>query len=151
MKRKWVLLLPVVAAVGLAVWTADFVTLQGERTVYTVGCDGGTWVGNRCTGKLAAAERFRFRALKAHGEVFFWNVGVASDPTGKFTQCVIADGRNWSCKPNADGPKAITLEMQRGRPVSDTSGKTRVAHTVSKLKWTLLGYGISWGDTATPP
>ena len=48
-------------------------------------------------------------------------------------------------------PKAITLEMLRGRPVRDSSGKTRVAHMVSKLKWTLLGYGISWGDTATPP
>ena len=71
MKRKWYVLLPAVVAVGLAVWAADFVTLQGERTIYTAGCNGGTWVGNRCTGKLAAADRFRFRALKAHGEVFF--------------------------------------------------------------------------------
>lgn len=151
MNQKWYLLVPAVAAVGLVVWAADIVTLQGERTVYTAGCEGGTWVGDRCTGKLAAAERYRFRALKTHGEVFFWNVGVASDPTGKFTQCVIADGRNWSCKPNTDGPKSITLEMQRGRPVRDTSGKTRPAHIVSKLKWTFLGYGISWGDTASPP
>ena len=135
----------------MAVWAADIVTLQGERTIYTARCQGGTWVGDRCTGNLAAAERFRFRALRAHGEVFFWNVGVASDPTGKLTQCVVADGRNWSCKPNAVGPKAITLEMQRGRPVRDSNGNTRSVYPVSKLKWTLLGYGISWGDTATPP
>lgn len=151
MTRKWLILLPFVAAVAAAVWGADFITLQGERTIYTAGCDNGAWVGNRCTGKLVAAERFRFRALKAHSEVFFWTVGVASDPTGKFTQCVISDGRNWSCKPNADVPKSITLEMLRGRPVRDLTGKTRPSHPVSKWTWTLLRYGIVWGGTATPP
>jgi hypothetical protein len=149
--RKSLLLLPVAAVVGLSIWAADFVTLQGERTVYTAGCENGAWAGDRCTGKLVAAERFRFRALKAHREVFFWNVGVASDPTGKFTQCAIADGRNWVCKPSSDGPKSITLEMLRGKPVLDVTGQTRPSHPVSKWKWTLLDAGVSWGDTASPP
>jgi hypothetical protein len=130
-------------------WASDIVTLQGERTVYTAGCVEGTWAGDRCTGKLVAAERFRFRALKAHNEVFFWNVGVASDPTGKFTQCVIADGRNWVCQPTTEGPKAIALAMQHGKPVRDMTGKTRPTHPVSKWTWTLLDLGVPVGDTVS--
>lgn len=138
-----------VAVLAMFVWAADIVTLQGERTVYTAGCANGTWAGGgRCTGKLVAAERFRFRALKSHNEVFFWNVGVASDPTGKYTRCVISDGRNWVCQPNADGPKAIALAMHHGRPVPDATGKTRPVHPVSKWTWTLLNLGIPVGDTA---
>jgi len=149
--RKWTIVVPVALVVGGMIWAADFITLQGERTVYTAGCDNGKWEVNRCTGTLVAGERFRFRALKAHREVFFWNVGVASDPSGKFTDCEITDGRNWICKPTTDGVKSITLQMLRGKPVPDTSGKTRPSHPVSKWTWTLLGYGITWGDTATPP
>jgi hypothetical protein len=130
-------------------WASDTVTLQGERTVYTAGCVDGTWEGDRCIGKLVAGERFRFRALKAHGEVFFWNVGVASDPTGKFTQCVISDGRNWACQPIVAGPTAITLAMQHGKPVRDRTGKTRPAHPVSKWTWTLLNLGVPLGDSVS--
>ena len=130
------------------VWASDIVSLQGERTVYTAACQNGTWTGSVCSGKLVAAERFRFRALKAHNEVIFWNVGVASDPTGKFTQCVIADGRNWVCQPNADGPKAIALAMHHGRPVQDPTGKARQVHPVSKWAWTLLNAGLPVSESA---
>lgn len=149
--RLWMILLPIAVAAGLWVWAADIVNLQGERTIYTAGCVNGKWEGDQCSGKLVAAERFRFRALKAHSEVFFWNVGVASDPSGKFSQCVIANGRNWVCKPNADGPKSITLELARGKPVRDTTGQTRPCHPVSKWTWTLLDYGLYWGQTAPGP
>lgn len=141
----------VLAVAGLSVWAADIVNLQGERTIYTAGCVNGKWEGDQCTGKLVAAERFRFRALKAHNEVFFWNVGVASDPTGKFSQCVIDNGRNWSCKPNVDGPKAITLQLVKGKPVRDTTGNTRPCHPVSKWTWTLLDLGVYWSSVAPPP
>ena len=150
MTRKWIIFVPLVLVAASLVWAADFITLQGERTVYTAKCDQGSWQGDRCTGKLVAGERFRFRALKAHREVFFWNVGVASDPSGKFTDCDIADGRNWTCKPIPDGVKSITLQMLRGKPVPDASGKTRPSHPVSKWTWTLLGYGFYWGDTVSP-
>ena len=43
-------------------WAGDRISLEGERTVYTVRCEGGTFEGNACSGKLAPAERVRFRA-----------------------------------------------------------------------------------------
>ncbi len=151
MIRKWMFFAPAALVTAGLIWAADFITLQGERTIYTARCENGNWEGDRCTGTLLAGERFRFRALKAHREVFFWNVGVASDPSGKFTQCEIRDGRNWTCKPGADGVKAITLEMRHGKPVPDTSGNTRLSHPISKWTWTLLGYGLYWGKTANTP
>ncbi len=151
MKRSWLVILPILLAAAVAIWAADIVNLQGERTVYTAGCNEGKWEGDLCTGKLVAAERFRFRALRVHREVFFWNVGVASDPSGKFTDCEISNGRNWVCKPEATGPKSITLSMARGKPVRDASGQTRPSHPVSKFTWTLLTYGLYSGSSANPP
>lgn len=150
-KRSWMVVLLILAMAGIAIWAADIVNLQGERTVYTARCDMGKWEGNQCSGKLVAGERFRFRALKAHREVFFWNVGVASDPTGKFTGCEVSNGRNWVCKPNANGPKSITLEMAHGKPVRDASGQTRPSYPVSKFTWTLLDFGIYYRNSANPP
>ena len=39
----------VLLAVVASIWASDRITLQGERTIYTVNCEGGNWVGNRCT------------------------------------------------------------------------------------------------------
>ena len=147
MKRPWLLLVPVIAVLSFIVWASDSITLQGERTVYTVKCEHGTWLGDRCSGKLVAAERFRFRALKAHGEVLFWIVG-SSVPSGKFTQCVIKDGRNWLCQANADAQQSITLEISKGSPVPDPAGATRPFHAVSKLTWMILEYHIPFGNAA---
>ena len=38
MVRLWALVLLVLVALGFAAWASDFVTMQGERTVYTVDC-----------------------------------------------------------------------------------------------------------------
>lgn len=146
----WVSLAVVIVLFGLAAWSNDFITLQGERTVYSAGCQEGVWVGNRCTGRLVAAERYRFRALKPRSEVFFWISG-SPERAGRFTECVIADGRNWTCKPNADAPRSITLRLSGGRPVTDPAVKTRPFHAVSKIRWMLLKYGVSFGDTADAP
>ena len=151
MIRFWLILSAVVAALGIAVWSNDFITPQGERTVYTAGCQQGAWIVNRCTGKLVAGERYRFRALKFHNEVFFWVAGDRTQPAGRFTECAIQDGRNWKCKANADAPRAITLEMSHGRPVTDPAANTRLFHAVSKLRWVLLTYGVSFSDTAIGP
>lgn len=118
-------------------WLSDFITFQGERTVYTAECHAGTWQVSQCTGQLVAGPLFRFRALKAHHEVLFWTAG-SSEPSGKFTDCAIQDGRNWSCKSNADFARTITREMVHGSPVPDTSGVARPYHQISKVRWLLL-------------
>lgn len=150
MVRKLLILAAVLAVFYTLVWVTDTVTLQGERTIYTARCEQGSWAGDRCAGKLVAAERYRYRVLKAHSEVFFWIVG-SLEPSGKFTDCVIQDGRNWQCKANADALRSITLEMSKGYPVADASASTRPYHAVSKLTWTLLSVGIAVTDTAMSP
>jgi hypothetical protein len=96
---------------------------------------------------MVAAERFRFRALRTPKEVVFWTVG-ASAPSGKFTDCVIQDGRNWSCRPNADAGRTITLQMLHGAPARDHSPLTRDFHAVAKWKWLLLKWGLPAGTEA---
>jgi len=135
--RRASLLGVVVLGLWPIAWATDFITADGESTVYTVECNRGVWQGKRCTGKLVAAERYRFRALKPHGEVLFWIVG-SSEPSGKFTQCAIRGGRNWACKANADASRTITLEMSHGHPVVNPAANTRPFHAVSKLRWALL-------------
>jgi hypothetical protein len=97
MVRVWAFVVFVLVALGFAAWASDFVTMQGERTVYTVDCKNGAWQGDHCSGQVAAGTRYRYRALKPHGEVIFWTVGT-SEPSGKFNECTIQDGRNWVCK-----------------------------------------------------
>jgi hypothetical protein len=143
-------LLILAALIGVFAWATDFITLEGERTVYTVECKQGTWNGDRCAGKLVAAERYRFRALKAHGEVLFWIIGSA-EPSGHFTQCEIKDRGNWACKANTDSPRSITLAMSKGHPVPDLAANTRHFHAVSKVKWLLLHYGNVLRDIAGNP
>jgi hypothetical protein len=128
-------------------WLSDFVTLQGELTVYTANCDGGQWAGARCTGKLAAGPRYRFRALRIHEEVLFWTAG-ARENSAKFSNCSIQNGRNWTCPANADAMSTITLQIEHGHAVHDTSGKTRPFHAVEKWRWLLLRAGVWAGSSA---
>lgn len=147
MKRiSWPLFSLVLIVLAFSAWITDGITLEGERTVYTAKCQDGNWQGNNCTGKLVAGERYRFRALRSHGEVVFWTVKATTEPSGKFTDCVIKDGRNWKCKANADLPRTITLEMARGCPVADSTGKALSFHQISKLRWMLMTLGISTGN-----
>ena len=148
MIRIWLVCLAVLAALGVMVWADDAITLQGERTVYTAGCQQGVWAGQRCSGKLVAGERYKFRALKARREVLFWSVGV-DEPSGRFTECLIQDGRNWSCKPSADAARTITREMVHGWPVADASGLARPLHAMTKWRWWLLRWGFQLGDEAS--
>jgi hypothetical protein len=134
-------LLFVVVLLGVLAWADDFVTLQGEHTIYTVRCVDGAWNGMLCSGHLAAGDRYRFRALRARGEILFWASG-STEPSGKFTGCTIADGRNWSCNANADAARSITLALVRGRAQHDTTGATREFHAISKWKWWCLRVGL---------
>jgi hypothetical protein len=145
--RTWFFVLACLTALAVFLWASDKITLEGERTVYTVDCHAGFWEGAHCSGKLEAVERFRFRALKPHREVIFWTVG-ASDPSGKFSDCDIKDGRNWVCRPTADAKRTITLQMKKGEPVLDASGQGRLFHAIAKWRWYLLHIGVPVGSDA---
>jgi hypothetical protein len=145
--RTWLTVIVAIAVLAAMAWSTDTVTLQGQRTVYTVDCRKGVWQGKRCSGQLVNAERFRFHALKAHREVLFWRVGVA-EPSGRFTDCNIVDGRNWSCRPEPDASRTITLEMVHGQPLPDTGGRTRTFHAVAKWRWWMLRWGLPAGNEA---
>lgn len=133
----------VIALLAALTWTSDAISLQGERTVYTVECRQGSWRDGACNGQLVAGDRYRFRALKAHHEVIFWISG-SSEPSGKLSDCQIADGRNWICKPDAEAPRTITLQMSHGRPVPDRTGTTKPFHDLSKWRWYLLRSGYAF-------
>ncbi|MES2581395.1 MAG: hypothetical protein V4627_01655 [Pseudomonadota bacterium] len=124
------------------IWTTDKITFQGERTVYTVSCANGTWEANRCSGELAAGPRYRYRALKARGEVLFWVLG-ANEPSSKLTGCTIQDGRNWSCPVSADAKNSITLALASGEPQRNAAWPTRPMHAVSKMTWIFLDNGLA--------
>jgi hypothetical protein len=147
MVRVWAFVLALVAALGFAAWASDFVTMQGERTVYTAECADGSWDGDRCSGRVKAGTRYRSRALKPHNEVIFWTVG-SKEPSGKFNDCQIQDGRNWICKACAEASRSITRQMADGRPVpiaDATTGAVRPLRAVSKWRWLLLQRGYTAG------
>ena len=149
MVRVWAFMFFVLVALGFAAWVSDFVTMQGERTIYTVECKNGVWQGDRCSGQVAAGTRYRYRALKPHGEVIFWTVGT-KEPSGKFSECTIQDGRNWVCKVCPDAARSITLQMSQGVPVAAMVPVTRPFHAVSKWRWLLLRQGFT-ADRAVAP
>ena len=79
--------------------------------------------------------------MKPHGEVIFWTVG-SKEPSGKFNDCTIQDGRNWVCKVCPDAARSITLQMTQGIPVPGTE-VTRPFRSVSKWRWLLLSRGFT--------
>ncbi len=137
---KFTPFLIVAVMLGVFLWSVDFITLQGEWTIYTVECEQGTWNGDQCAGKLVASDRYRFRALKRRKEVLFWVLGSA-EPSGRLMPCEIENRSNWTCKANADSPRSITLAMSNGHPIPDPDAGTRLFHVISKMKWMLLKYG----------
>lgn len=141
----------VFSLLGLFGWMSDFITLQGERTIYTADCSGGSWNGETCSGTVAAGKRFRFRALQAHREVLFWTVGSPQEVSGKFTDCEISDGRNWTCKSDPQQAPAITHGMAHGKPVPDTSGQAVHFHQIAKWHWLLLNLKGSAPATGKKP
>lgn len=142
MVRVWMLVAVVVGALTFAAWASDFVTRQGERTVYTVECVGGDWQGDDCSGDVTTGPRYRYRAVKSDGEVHFWTIG-ASEPPGRFEDCAIQDGRNWTCEVCPDASRSITLQMAHGIPVPTAQPVTRPFRAVSKWRWMLLKRGFT--------
>lgn len=139
--------LAIALMLALWMWMTDFITVQGERTIYTVSCQGGEWRGLECTGKLVAGDRYRFRALRLRSEVLFWRPREP-EPSGRFGECRISDGRNWICPASPDAVRSITLAMDHGRAVHDTSGRARAFHGATKWRWLLLDWGLYGGSSA---
>ena len=125
----------------LLVWASDQITLDGERTIYTVNCEGGRWVGQRCEGNLVAGDRYRYRASRSRHEVIFWVAG-SSAPYGRYSDCVVQNRGNWSCKPSSGTPPSVTLEMVGDRATHGTVSTTKPFHALPKWKWWLVRGGF---------
>lgn len=145
--RPWLFATAALLVLLAFLCASDQITLENERTVFTAECRGGAWEGARCNGELMAGARYRFRALRPHGEVLFWTQG-SSEPSGKLAPCKIQNGRNWICDQGPDATRSITLQMARGRPVTQPGAQTQPFHAVAKWRWWLLHYGIALGHEA---
>jgi hypothetical protein len=88
MVRLWVFLILGLVGLGTLIWASDHVTLEGERTIYTVTCESGVWDGLRCTGRLVAGDRYRFRSSRSRNEVMYWTAG-SDAPSGKYASCQV--------------------------------------------------------------
>ena len=131
----------IVIVLAFFFWASDEITLQGERTIYTVNCEHGQWDDLRCTGMMVAGARYRYRASQSRNEVVF-GVAGSSAPSGKYTDCNVRNRGNWSCKPTVDMAPSITLEMRHDRATHGPPVLTIPFHAVPKWKWWLLRAGI---------
>jgi hypothetical protein len=139
--KRYLLAAAALVAFGLLIWGSDHITLQGERTIYTVRCEGGRWEGKRCTGHLAAAQRYGFRASPARNEVIYWVRG-SSEPSGKYSSCKVIDRDNWTCPLGADQKPTVAFEMKKGVPTRSDDQRVIQYHEVPKWKWWLLDFGV---------
>jgi len=139
--KAWLLLLFIVVAMGAIIWASDRITLEGERTVYTVNCVGGGWQGLVCNGHLEAGARYRFRASKSRGEVHHWIAGSA-ERSGKMTDCAVRNRGSWSCKTADSATPAIAQAMVADRLVPSPGAPATTFHAVAKWKWWALHWGL---------
>ncbi len=121
----------------MMVWGSDRITLQGERTIYSVKCERGTWDGARCTGSMVAGDRYAFRASPRRQEVLYW-VRESSEPSDKYADCVVTDRNNWACNPQPGQRPSIAHALKDGRPVPGKDGSTLPFHDVPKWKYWVL-------------
>ncbi|HYR00461.1 MAG TPA: hypothetical protein VET86_10490 [Casimicrobiaceae bacterium] len=131
-----------VVLVAMLLWGSDQITLQGERTIYTVDCEGGTWQGRECSSRLVPAKRYAFRASKSRNEVLYWIRG-SDAPSGRYSDCKVTDRDNWSCNvASGSGGSTIAFEMVKGRPTPAGSVAPVSYHSVPKWKWWLMDAGF---------
>jgi hypothetical protein len=123
-------------------WASDRITMQGERTIYTVRCERGAWEGVRCTGMLVPSERHAFRASKSRHEVIYW-IRESDAPSGKYTDCSVTDRDTWTCNVRAGQKPTIAYEMVRGKPTRTGASSLLPFHAVPKWKWWLMDVGVS--------
>ena len=143
-----VFLVFLVLLVMFLIWATDAITLEGERTVYTLRCNNGEWKDRQCTGPVTAGDRYRFRALKTKHEVVFWTVG-SSMPSDKYTGCTVMNRDHWSCTTFPTEKTAPPYEMVGGQLRSPGAPTAPSLHTVHKWRWWLLHMGIPLRGRAT--
>lgn len=143
MRSVWSFFLAALLVLGAFTWFNDSITLEGEWTLYTARCDGGGWQEGNCTGRLVAADRYRFVANKTKHEVNFEVVG-GDALSGKMSNCAIADGRDWTCSAVPFGAQPATQGLVHSRPLAPDvfHGDARV---VPKWKWIFLRLRIPVG------
>lgn len=141
MNAKWAIAVIVVIGLGIALWASDKITYEGERTIYTVRCEQGSWDGLACKGKMVAADRYRFRASVSKQEVLYWIV-ASSQPSGKFSRCQVKDRGNWECEDAIGQPPTITRSMHNGRPKREDGPHSIPFHAVPKWVWWVLESGV---------
>jgi hypothetical protein len=155
MDRNWVSLILGFGSLGIVIWASDRITLQGERTIYTVTCKQGIWDGLACSGRLMAGDRYRFRASRSQNEVVYGIAGLDA-PSGKHSDCQVANRDNWACNVRAGESPSIAREFSRGKPIRG-NGLTLPFYAVAKWKWWTLRTGIpvfrtaDYGNESTPP
>src|SRR5258706_10200085 len=141
MLRGLVFVVIVVVGLGVFIWASDRIPLEGERTIYTVACEQGTWDGLRCTGHIAPGDRHRFRASHSRSEVVYWIAG-SPKPSGKYTGCNVTDRDHWACNANAGDQPSIAHELADGKPVQHEAGPDLPFYAVHKWKWWAMRAGI---------
>jgi hypothetical protein len=145
---KWFAVLSALIALGVMTWASDKIGYEGERTVYSVRCEQGIWEGWRCTGRLVAGDRYRFRASRSRREVLYWIVG-SSGASGKYADCEVFDRGNWTCTEAVGQVPTITHEMVKGHPTHDGDRAMLPFHAVPKWQWWLLNVGVPATNHAT--
>ena len=141
MIRNWAWLMLVLSGLGILIWASDHVTLQGERTIYSVICEGGDWVALRCTDRLPVGDRYRFRASGSRNEVVYWIAGSRA-PSGKYTDCQVSNRDNWTCTVHPDQPPSLAYQLVQGGPIARADSPVLPCHAVAKWKWWALRAGI---------
>jgi hypothetical protein len=125
----------------LLIWASDHITLQGERTIYTVRCEPDIWDDRRCIGKMVAGDRYAFRSSASRNEVIYWIRGSAV-PSGKYSDCTVVDRDNWTCAIVEGQKPSIVSEMKKGRPTRVNDGRVVPFRSVPKWQWWLLRLGV---------
>jgi hypothetical protein len=134
-RARWIAPASLVALIVVTtIWASDRITLQGERTIYTVECVDGAWDGDRCGGRLVPGPRYAFRASVRRHEVIYW-IRDSAAPSGKYTDCTVTNRDNWRCSVQRDQPMPLTFAMHDGRPTGGGAGLTVPFHEVPKWKW----------------
>ena len=142
LRRVWAGFASVGFGLAVMMWSADVISFEDERTIYTAECQGGDWTEGRCTGRLKAADRIRFHASKDRDEVVFWKIG-APHQVERLAPCAVQDGRNWSCAPAGDGITPVPLAPDQGPcPARPGRQSQPPLHVIKKWRWWMLKVGV---------